>query len=248
MKLKLWRKIYNKAAKKVLCSNLIRHKEPSLIYSPDGTLPNKFLIDLTLRAVEKAWNEPIIVADQLLNDSVFLNEFPGEHYRILKAITSIISPSVVLEIGTYTGMGSLAIMQGQSNGCLYTFDICPWNSFSTHLLQKDFDQARIVQITADLSESEVFKKYLTLLNEANIIFVDAPKDGIFEYKFLDLIKILDPKKNKLLILDDIRFINMIDLWINIVSPKIDITSFGHWSGTGLVDISNGLKLKKDFLG
>ena len=53
---------------------------------------------------------------------------------------------------------------------------------------------------------------------------------------------LEPKTGKLLIMDDIKFINMIDLWRNIKSPKIDLSSFGHWSGTGVVDISDGLKL------
>jgi hypothetical protein len=36
---------------------------------------------------------------------------------------------------------------------------------------------------------------------------------------------------------------MVNLWRRIDSPKIDLTSFGHWSGTGLVDISNGLSLR-----
>jgi hypothetical protein len=36
---------------------------------------------------------------------------------------------------------------------------------------------------------------------------------------------------------------MIDLWRSIESPKLDITSFGHFSGSGLVDISKGLLLR-----
>ena len=74
--------------------------------------------------------------------------------------------------------------------------------------------------------------------------MDAPKDGVFEYRFLQLLSTLQPKKNKLLILDDIRFINMVDLWVSIESPKLDVSSFGHWSGTGLVDISEGLRIRK----
>jgi hypothetical protein len=35
--------------------------------------------------------------------------------------------------------------------------------------------------------------------------------------------------------DDIRFWNMLRIWRNVAAPKLDITSFGHWSGTGLVD-------------
>ena len=54
---------------------------------------------------------------------------------------------------------------------------------------------------------------------------------------------LNKKKNKLLIVDDIQFVNMVDFWRGIVSPKLDMSSFGHWSGTGVVDISEGLKYR-----
>ena len=52
-------------------------------------------------------------------------------------------------------------------------------------------------------------------------------------------KKLKPKNKKFLIIDDILFVNMIDLWRKIKSPKLDATSLGHWSGTGIVDISDG---------
>jgi len=37
---------------------------------------------------------------------------------------------------------------------------------------------------------------------------------------------------------------MTNLWASIESPKIDLSPFGHWTGSGLVDISECLKLKK----
>ena len=161
----------------------------------------------------------------------------------MRAIVKILNPRVAIEVGTYTGMGSVAMIQGQQEGQLHTFDIFPWDSFQTHLSQDDFDNNKVVQIISDLSNTDEFEKHVDLLNDAEIIFMDAPKDGIFEYKFISLISQLKPKKKKILILDDIRFVNMIDLWISIESPKIDISSFGHWSGTGLIDISDGLRLR-----
>ena len=50
---------------------------------------------------------------------------------------------------------------------------------------------------------------------------------------------LKNKNKKILIIDEISFVNMIDFWRNIKSPKVDASCFGHWSGTGIVDISNG---------
>ena len=49
------------------------------------------------------------------------------------------------------------------------------------------------------------------------------------------------KKPRWLFLDDIRFTSELLSWRRIQSPKIDLTSFGHFSGTGLVDISEGFK-------
>jgi len=51
-----------------------------------------------------------------------------------------------------------------------------------------------------------------------------------------------PKKRRFLFLDDIQFLSEILLWRSIQSPKVDLTSFGHFTGSGLVDISEGLKL------
>ncbi len=34
--------------------------------------------------------------------------------------------------------------------------------------------------------------------------------------------------------DDIRLMNMVEIWNNLAKPKLDLTSFGHWAGTGLV--------------
>jgi hypothetical protein len=43
-----------------------------------------------------------------------------------------------------------------------------------------------------------------------------------------------PRRNRVvLFFDDIRVPNMIAIWRSITRPKLDLTSFGHWSGTGL---------------
>ena len=43
---------------------------------------------------------------------------------------------------------------------------------------------------------------------------------------------LEQKPNKLLVFDDMCFVNMIDFWKSISSPKLDVTPFGYWNGTG----------------
>jgi hypothetical protein len=54
---------------------------------------------------------------------------------------------------------------------------------------------------------------------------------------------LEPvSRPRFLLLDDIRLLPMVGLWRSIASPKLDLTSFGHWSGTGLVDVHEGLRM------
>ena len=77
------------------------------------------------------------------------------------------------------------------------------------------------------------------IKAADIIFVDGPKDGRFEQVFLDRLAELHLPKCPLLILDDIRLWNMLAIWRDIRRPKLDLTSFGHWSGTGIVEWSGG---------
>ena len=64
------------------------------------------------------------------------------------------------------------------------------------------------------------------------------KDGKQEELFLKNFKKLGLKDGTLLFFDDIRVWNMIKVWHEIDMPKIDITSFGHWSGSGIVEWKN----------
>jgi hypothetical protein len=65
-----------------------------------------------------------------------------------------------------------------------------------------------------------------------LILIDGPKDGVFEPAFLSkLLPVL--RAGQVLVLDDIRKLQMLQTWRDISLPKLDVTSLGHWSGTGL---------------
>jgi len=237
-----WRKLYSFNARYVLGNKDVRHAQASLIFSQEDLTTNDFLIDLAADAIRAAWKTRVDIRDETLPDSRYYNIFPGEHYRLLKAIVSSLAPQSIVEIGTYTGMGTLALAQAASNGFVSTFDSVPWDTLESHLVETDFTSGKVVQHLGDLSQPDVFRKHFELLNSSELIFIDAPKNGVFEYEIMDLLKGLDRRDRRLLILDDIRFVNMIDLWRSIRSPKLDVSAFGHWSGTGIVDISAGLEL------
>jgi predicted O-methyltransferase YrrM len=225
----------------LILTTQVRHQVPSVCCSIDNNVTSDYLFDLILTAIATAHKTPIEDINDTISDSVFYNIFPGEHYRLLNGIVKYMKPKVVVEIGTFTGMGTKSLAQSIGKGIVHTFDITPWHEFVTHLTVEQFQSNKISQHLSDLSIAEEFKKHFDLLNSADIIFIDAPKDGIFEYEFVPMLQQLDGKEGKILIFDDIRFLNTIDMWNRIKSPKLDVTSFGHFTGTGIVDISKSLQ-------
>jgi hypothetical protein len=221
----------------------IRHTEPSLVCSLDDDVgPNPWLFDLALAAVGLANQTTIDLKNNTnLPDSGWANVFPGEHYRFLNAVVGILKPQVVIEVGTSSGLGTRSLLQSlPPSSRLITFDLIPWNQFHSHLGDEDFEQHDLVQYLDDVRIPHVWEHYQHVFKVADLIFVDIPRDGNLEYLLMNHLETLPPRENRILIFDDIRLMDSIELWRRITSPKMDITSFGHWSGTGIVDISQGL--------
>lgn len=218
-----------------------------LTSADDDSRPNDFLLALSSHAIQDALqtslgNLPVRTKD--LPDSVYYNVFPGEHYRLLLVLARNVAKRNIVEIGTFTGMSAACMLQGMPGGCkLTTFDLLPWRQFRSHLEEEEFTKGRIEQVLDDLANPTIFARHRHLLESAELIFCDAPKDGVFEPAFLANLTSVKPTSTCLLVLDDTRLLNMVDVWRAIRSPKIDLTSFGHWSGTGLVDMTDGLKFE-----
>lgn len=237
------RSLYRHFSQKILRNNGIGHYEPSIIYSKEDVNTTVDLIDLMADAVKIAAHTKLVCGKLGLPDSQFLNIFPGEHYRLLNAIVRASESKKIVEIGTATGLSALAMQESVTDVSVITYDIVEWDKFPTHFDKTDLDGIRMRQIIGDLSEDVFFEQNYNILNKADIIFMDAPKDDVFEYKMANKLSTLTKKDFRLLVIDDIQFVNMIDFWRSISSPKIDMTSFGHWSGTGVVDISDGFQIK-----
>ena len=197
---------------------------------------NSRLIDLALACIATARNLELRTLIERQAPAL-VHLWPGEHYKLLRAIVQETKPGLVLEIGTYTGLSALAMIAALPPGSeLVTVDIIPWDRIpGSYLRPSDFAEGMLRQIVCDLGQREVAEKHAALLRNADLIFVDAAKDGVFEYRLMQQIKSVGLKPGALLIWDDIRFWNMLRLWREIRQPKLDLTSFGHWSGTGLVD-------------
>ena len=193
---------------------------------------------LGLRCVNRAFEIDLKdIADRIpKKDTDYISIYPGEHYNLLGAIVSELKPMTIVELGTHLGYSALCMKKYMpASGKLYTFDVIPWNGFEDTILDAgDFDD-RLIQCLDDITNKEAFEKNRSMLENADLIFMDALKDGIQEYQFLENLATVNFKNKCHFIFDDIRLWNMLDIWFNMDRPKLDLTSFGHWSGTGLVE-------------
>ncbi len=216
----------------------VRHAELSALFSLDDSpgSPNERLIDMLLALVARTRRISLSGLSQR-NPPELLHLWPGEHYRLLAALIQELNPRNVLEIGTFTGLSALAMLHYLPvDAQLTTFDIIPWDQIpGTYLRPNDFASGQLHQIVCDLKNPENCRIHASLLRRSDLMFIDGPKDGIFEQRLLDNFASIGLQPHTLLVFDDIRIWNMLETWRGIPYPKFDITSIGHFTGTGLVD-------------
>ena len=103
------------------------------------------------------------------------------------------------------------------------------------LAPEDFADGRLSQVIADLSLAAEARRHADLLRAADLIFIDAAKDGTLEDRLLRRLAEIGLADGTLLLFDDIKVWNMMAFWRQLAMPKLDLTGLGHWSGTGLVE-------------
>ena len=155
----------------------------------------------------------------------------------MPALVAVLRPRTVVEIGTAEGMSALSMLTAlPDNGRVITIDLVPWEKYPNTILKAaDFSGGRLEQRLTDLADPVAFRQQAAVLAEADLLFVDAPKDGYFEPRFIANMSGLARSSPLLVVFDDIRVTNMLAVWRELNRPKMDLTSFGHWSGTGLVE-------------
>ena len=98
--------------------------------------------------------------------------------RFLSMLSKMKSPSTILEIGTYTGYGTLCLIEGlKENGKIFTIDR---NEELLKIQNKYFEESgkrdKIIQLTGNA------KEILNDLNETyDLVFIDADKENYIEY-------------------------------------------------------------------
>ena len=217
-----------------------RHFEYSVVTSMDDEPvgPSPRLLEVALRSIDLARQVDLSWLSRRMSGPPYYPEvWPGEHYKLLAGLVLACKPKRVIEIGTSQGLGALAIKGSLPPGSeLITLDVIPWTEIGESALRpSDFADGNVRQVIGDLSDEQFFLSFAETLSGCNLLFVDAPKDVQFERTFLRFLAGISLPPNALVVFDDIRLWNMLRIWREIARPKLDLTSFGHWSGTGIVD-------------
>ena len=215
-----------------------RQAERSLIFSADDEArPSPRLLALARDASAAAEGISLEELDERVGAERWHRLWPGEHYRLLAGLVEVLRPALVVEIGTATGLSALALLSRLGpDARVVTFDLVPWREYPGSVLRDDdFADGRLAQELDDLSTDAGAAKHRDVVAAADLIFIDAAKDGRQEQVFLNRFEHTEFRGAPVVVFDDIRQWKMLGIWREIARPKLDVTSFGHWSGTGLVD-------------
>ena len=157
-----------------------------------------------------------------------------EHYKLLRYLSQQFTSGLIVELGTHHGTSAVALGIDQKNKII-TYDVSS-GRFGCAL--PDNVVRRLGNIF-DLNEESILLK-------ANFIFLDTAHLGDFEYRVYEYLR--DNNYKGFIVYDDIlEYSEMREFWNKIpdISDyhfKYDITSVGHYSGTGLVDFSRRVKI------
>lgn len=165
---------------------------------------------------------------------------PGDqHYQLLATISTYYENRNIIDLGTHLGHSAYALSYNETN-TVFSFDIITKPKHPS--VQ---DRKNIHFIEADLFEEKTNEKWRSTIENAAIILMDVdPHNGKMEYEFYNYLKSINFKG--LLICDDVWFFKEMrdNFWYKIPNEeKLDISKYGHWSGTGLINF--GEKIEKN---
>ena len=137
------------------------------------SLINEDMQQLLLKYCEPE-SELLKKIDRETNLKVLMPRMLSGHYqgRVLSMLSKMVSPSRILEIGTFTGYATLCLAEGlQPDGLIYTLDI---NEELEDMVTSSFEQSeygsKIRYIIGDAT-----KTIATLDETFDMVFIDADK-------------------------------------------------------------------------
>ena len=199
-------------------------------------------LDFTKTNIMHLSDDIISNSDTRFNLFDDVKKHPGiEHYYFLLALGIQLKNKKIIELGTHTGNSAYFLAGGNrlynNNNTILTYDI----ELKDRILE---DKLNITYLIEDMFDINNREKNRDLLLSSDVIFIDIdPHEGILEYNMYLWLK--NNNYKGLVFFDDIHLgrghmgsnlpHSMEEFWCKVDKEyKTDLTSIGHWSGTGLV--------------
>jgi len=152
-----------------------------------------------------------------------------EHYRLLMHLVYCYDGAQIADIGTYRGASAIALGQNPKNK-VFSLDV--------GVYKNDIPMSNVeFRVGNFQSDSKIQESIL----KCSFIFLDIDHmytNEIWFYNFL-----VKNNWKGLMLCDDIYLCDeMKRFWNEITHPKIDITQYGHFSGTGAVIFGGDINL------
>tara|TARA_Y100000816_G_C26108204_1_gene589888 strand:- start:4916 stop:5509 length:594 start_codon:yes stop_codon:yes gene_type:complete len=160
-----------------------------------------------------------------------------QEYRLYSYLSTLFNNITILDIGTLNGRSAISLSHNENNKVI-SYDIRDGIKNLNHkIYTKSNIEFRIKNVLDDLNKE--------FIKNIKIIMIDIDHFYIIEKMIIDKLKELE--YDGIILLDDIihpspkEFEAMQKLWNEIQDEKYDITKYGHWSGTGLINLSKDIK-------
>ncbi len=164
-----------------------------------------------------------------------------EIYRLLFFLSQNINDSLIIDLGTFGGASALILASNSTNRVI---SIDRKNIVHSLLEQTGKKPLMVYSAFIDFIVTEDFFRYSDFLLTSKILYVDISHTGEPESNLFDFL--IKNNYKGFVIFDDINhsdFPGMKDFWNNIQVPKMDLTKYGHWTGTGAVDFGKNFLFK-----
>ena len=180
-----------------------------------------------------------LINEEFLVDKAFYDLKSGiNEYRLYSYLSQLFDNITILDIGTFTGRSAVALSHNITNNVISYNVINQINNNNHKIYTKSNIEFKVKNILDDLDSD--------FIENVKIIILDIDHFYINELKILNKLKELN--YSGLILLDDIHHPSprenkcMQKLWNDITDRKIDITKYGHASGTGLINLSKDINI------
>jgi hypothetical protein len=182
-------------------------------------------------------NFKLINHEYLVTQEYYEPKSGVQEYRLYSYLSTFFNNTIILDIGTCDGRSAVALSHNENNKII-SYDICNHINNNYHkIYTKKNISFNIKNVLDDLNEE--------LIKNVKIVMIDIDHYETVETLIINKLKQLN--FSGLIILDDITnhpdpIMNfcMNKLWNSITDTKYDFTKYGHWSGTGIIVMSDDI--------